>query len=282
MIHTVLQVAAVFGTFALLELLLGRFPFKGVARHDDHLDLAAFSQASLLVGPIVVWCTAQLTQGWLPAAAGVLADLPWWGKIAAFLVFEDLVQYTWHRASHTAWLWPLHKFHHTPEYMGVRIVWRNSFLYDLLMPNFWTAGILVYLGMGDVYFWYCGAKMVVQMGAHSTVCWDAPLYRIRWLHPVMWVVERVIVTPAFHHAHHAATQDDGIGHYQGNYGNLMALWDVLFGTARITRRYPGAYGLGLAPGEQADPWHVLMFYPLSRPTAGPAVPQSLVEPRTAA
>ena len=31
-------------------------------------------------------------------------------------------------------------------------------------------------------------------------------------------------------------QDDGIGHYTGNYGNLLFIWDIIFGTARITRR----------------------------------------------
>lgn len=264
MIHTALQVAAIFGAYAFLEALLGRFPHKAISKRDHHLDLAAFSQASLLVGPTIVFCTAFLTRSLIPSAAGALADLPWWAKAAAFLVFEDMVQYGWHRASHTPLMWRLHKFHHTADYMGVRIVWRNSFLYDLMMPNFWTAGVLVYLGMGDVYTWYVAAKLIVQMGAHSTVRWDEPMYRVRWLHPLAWIVERVIVTPATHYAHHAATQDDGIGHYQGNYGNFLFLWDVLFGSARITRRYPAAFGVPLAPGEKPDAWHVLMFYPLSR------------------
>ena len=37
--------------------------------------------------------------------------------------------------------------------------------------------------------------------------------------------------------------DDGIGHYKGNFGNLLFVWDVLFGTAQITRRYPAKVGL---------------------------------------
>ena len=37
-------------------------------------------------------------------------------------------------------------------------------------------------------------------------------------------------------------------HYKGNFGNLLFFWDVLFGTAKITRRYPETYGVeNLAP-----------------------------------
>ena len=43
--------------------------------------------------------------------------------------------------------------------------------------------------------------------------------------------------------YYALMQDGGIGHTIGNYGNLLFLWDVVFGTAHFTRRYPPAYGL---------------------------------------
>ena len=43
-------------------------------------------------------------------------------------------------------------------------------------------------------------------------------------------------------------REDGVTHYKGNYGNLLFFWDVLFGTAKITRRYPKTYGIeGMEP-----------------------------------
>ena len=59
----------------------------------------------------------------------------------------------------------------------------------------------------------------------------------------MWVVERLISTPATHHAHHGRHKSDPAVNYKGNYGNLLFFWDVLFGTARITRTYPQSYGV---------------------------------------
>jgi sterol desaturase/sphingolipid hydroxylase (fatty acid hydroxylase superfamily) len=93
--------------------------------------------------------------------------------------------------------------------------------------------------------------MTVIYGAHSDIRWDAPLYKIKWLSPIMWVVERTISTPATHAAHHGKHADDGVTNYKGNYGNLLFFWDVLFGTAKITRRYPEKMGVENLPETSA-------------------------------
>ena len=123
-----------------------------------------------------------------------------------------------------------------------------------MMPGIWLSGVLIYLGLGWVYAGYIVVKLAVITGAHSDLAWDRPLYRIAWLSPVMWLVERTISTPATHHAHHGRHASDPAVHYKGNYGNLLFFWDVLFGTARITRTYPTSYGVENLPatslGEQ--------------------------------
>ena len=106
--------------------------------------------------------------------------------------------------------------------------------------------------------------MAVIIGAHSEARWDEKLYRIPALRPLMWVLERTISTPATHFAHHALTNKDGIGHYTGNFGNLLFFWDVLFGTAKITRQYPADFGLADDRRHGAERWHVQVFYPLFR------------------
>jgi len=78
----------------------------------------------------------------------------------------------------------------------------------------------------------------------------------------MWVLERTVSTPATHWAHHALSNEDGIGHYTGNFGNLLFLWDIVFGTAHITRQYPAQVGLkdDLLFGKER--WFVELLYPL--------------------
>jgi sterol desaturase/sphingolipid hydroxylase (fatty acid hydroxylase superfamily) len=131
--------------------------------------------------------------------------------------------------------------------------------YYLLMPGLWFSGALIYLGLGWVYAFYLVIKMTVIYGAHSDVRWDERLYRIKWLSPLMWLVERVISTPATHSAHHGKFASDDATFYKGNYGNLLFFWDVLFGTARITRRYPERMGVEkLEPMSAAEQ----LFWPL--------------------
>jgi sterol desaturase/sphingolipid hydroxylase (fatty acid hydroxylase superfamily) len=181
--------------------------------------------------------------------------------ILILLLADDLTQYLWHRASHTPLLWPLHRAHHSAAYMSVRVVYRNNAFYYAMMPGLWISSALFYLGFGQVYAIYFVVKMLVIIGAHCAVRWDEPLYKVRALHPLMWLLERTISTPATHYAHHAITMDDGVGHYKGNYGNLLFFWDVLFGTALITRKFPAAVGLQDDITYGKENWLAELFFP---------------------
>jgi sterol desaturase/sphingolipid hydroxylase (fatty acid hydroxylase superfamily) len=184
--------------------------------------------------------------------------------LLTLLLADDLTQYWWHRLSHTSRFWPLHRAHHSASYMSVRVVYRNNAFYYAMMPGLWLSGLLIFLGFGWVYVGYAIVKVTVIIGAHSSVRWDEKLYQWPVTRPLMWVLERTISTPATHYAHHALTQDDGVGHYTGNFGNLLFLWDIIFGTAHITRRYPAEYGLADDREYGHEPWATQFLYPIFR------------------
>lgn len=259
-----LAVLALFIVFGLIELWRRRFFSPLASREDNRLDIAAAVFLPLLIIPLILLATEKLGAHFAPQHRDALAAWPLWAKLLTLLVADDLTQYFWHRLSHTSWMWPFHRAHHAAPYMGVRVVYRNNFFYYLFMPGLWASGALVYLGFGWAYVGYSIVKLTVIIGAHSEARWDEKLYRIRALHPLMWLVERTISTPATHFAHHALSQRDGIGHYTGNYGNLLFFWDVLFGTAHITRRYPPDFGLPDDRRHGAEFWFVQVFYPLFR------------------
>jgi sterol desaturase/sphingolipid hydroxylase (fatty acid hydroxylase superfamily) len=259
-----IALAAIIVAFAALELASGRHKDFGATRDDTKLELFMFLSLVGLSQPLIFAITGKLCEWVMPAQRNAWADWPWWAMAGVLLLADDLTQYAWHRVSHTPLLWPLHRAHHTAHYMSIRVTYRNNFFYYLMMPGLWASGVLIYLGFGTVYLVYIVVKLTVILGAHSAVRWDEPLYRIKWLHPLAWLLERTISTPATHWAHHALTNDDGIGHYKGNFGNLLFVWDMLFGTAKITRRYPARVGLqdDLVYGKER--WYVEMFYPLLR------------------
>lgn len=215
---------------------------------DAWVELIGSPVLLLLTQPFILFAAYSLMAMAFPQSAGSWAGIPILAQVLLLLVFDDMAQYWWHRTSHSVpWLYNLHRAHHSGEYMSVRIVFRNNIFYYLTMPSLWFSGALIYLGLGMVYVPYVIIKQLVIMGSHSDVRWDAPLYKIKWLSPIMWVIERTISTPSTHSAHHGKHKADGVTNYKGNFGNLLFFWDVLFGTAKITRRYPDEIGIENLP-----------------------------------
>ena len=261
--------SVIFFVFLSLEMLLKRTHFKGLGWHNHIIDAWSLIQASVVVGPIIAFGTAALA-GWIfPESKDMLIDTPYWLQFVAFLFFEDMVQYWWHRSAHTYnVLWPLHRVHHSAPYLGIKIWLRNGFFYVLLMPNLWFASSLIYAGFGKVYLFYTLLKMTVSAAAHSEVRWDRFMYRYKFFKPFAWILERTISTPATHFAHHALNEGDGIGNLNGNFGNLLFFWDVLFGTALISRQYPSAFGIQEEIDLGTEHWRVQLFYPIFRTKRG--------------
>lgn len=245
----IIIVLGIYLAFMIAELMFSNlFAKKGQTRDDAVLEVVGTSILLGLTQPAILLMSTFLMQAFFPQWHGALANINIFAAIALFLVFDDMMQYWWHRLAHsTPWLYNLHRAHHNAAYMSVRLVYRNNIFYYLTMPAIWFSGALIYLGLGWVYAGYIIVKLTVIIASHSDLAWDRPLYKIRWLSPVMWVVERTISTPSTHHAHHGKYKDDGITNYKGNYGNLLFFWDVLFGTAKITRRFPNQFGVENLP-----------------------------------
>jgi sterol desaturase/sphingolipid hydroxylase (fatty acid hydroxylase superfamily) len=250
--------------FATMEVVSRRYKNTVHATSNDtKLELLMFLSLLAITQPLAILVTSKLGAWLTPQLKGWLSDWPWWAMVGLLILVDDLSQYWWHRLSHTPLLWPLHRAHHSAEYMSIRVTFRNNFFYYLMMPGLWFAGALLYLGVGGiVYALYVVFKLFVILGAHSAWRWDEPLYRVPALRPVMWVLERTISTPATHWAHHAITNADGIGHYKGNFGNLLFIWDLIFGSAHITRKYPEKVGLIDDRLFGQERWYHQMFYPL--------------------
>jgi sterol desaturase/sphingolipid hydroxylase (fatty acid hydroxylase superfamily) len=268
----------IFAVFAAVEIRRRRFNSADASREDLRLDIVVFITFPLVIVPAISFAAQALGTAHFLAWHNAWAHWPWWQQVLVLILADDLTQYWWHRLSHTSLMWPFHRAHHSAAYMGVRVVYRNNFFYYAAMPGLWLSAALVYLGFGPVYLAYAIVKMAVIVGAHSEARWDEPLYRIRALRPLAWLLERTISTPATHFAHHALRQDDGIGHYRGNYGNLLFLWDVIFGTALITRRYPPAFGLPDDRRHGSESWYVQYLYPLFRSKRAESVLSGLPMP----
>lgn len=244
-----IAILCVFIAFGILEAVRqGFFNKKGEVPGDKPVEIITLLILSIGIQPAVLFTSGWLALQFLPQYKDALIGIHWAWAFLLLLVVDDMTQYWWHRTCHRVnWLYKLHRPHHNSHYISIRLVYRNALLYYVLLPGLWTSGVMIYLGLGWVYAIYFTIKMTIITAAHCDVPWDEPLYKIKWLSPLMWLVERTISTPSTHSLHHGRYASDPNTNYKGNYGNMLFFWDVLFGTAVITRGRPEAYGLEHLP-----------------------------------
>lgn len=243
----------------ILEFSLGLYE-KRWSKNERLLDIFSFILGPVIIGPLVALFSLKFLPLIIPQFKDIFAWVPFvWGFLI-IAVADDLTQYWYHRLHHQIpWLWRFHRTHHSASYMGMAMASRQNIIYTIFFSQIYLTAILVYLGLGFPAIFVRAIKTLITLFAHSSIPWDKPFYRYKFLHPVAWVIERVISTPATHHAHHAASTDDGIGYYKGNFGNMFFIWDVIFGTAHITRQFPKAYGISHYEG---DEWYAQLLWPI--------------------
>ncbi|MCB9762200.1 MAG: sterol desaturase family protein [Alphaproteobacteria bacterium] len=226
---TAVQVAAL----GWMELRFPRTPGRPFLRDRGALQDAAHGALLLLatkaLEPVVGAAVPVLGPGiwpsaWSPFAQGLL-----------YLALVDLLEYGRHRLMHTwAWLWPIHAIHHDIDALHASRKHRFHVGEALVRAALITAPVALLGAPVALATVQVLALNMVGYPAHASVDWRLP----GWLH-------RALVTPDVHHLHH----DSRRAVHDSNYGALLPVWDVLFGTfTEPSRRSVGRYGVeGPAP-----------------------------------
>jgi sterol desaturase/sphingolipid hydroxylase (fatty acid hydroxylase superfamily) len=195
-------------------------------------DIAYGLTQPLLVpaGIAVALVVGVLSLAWLPGLAvrPLVDTLPSGLRTVLAVVLFDLVSYWAHRCSHEVpLLWRFHAVHHSTVHLDWISGLRNHpFDGALLAPPFVfliSAGFSPELAGGLAV-----VQIVTGLFLHANVRW-----RWRPLH-------RVVITPEFHHWHHANEANA----HNSNYSIFLPVWDLLFGTYFMPAgRRPSVYGV---------------------------------------
>lgn len=219
--------------FVLLEWVFPRVrPEQGPLSPGWKLDLAYFGVNHLLIGGFLVVSThfAHDYFAWAisPSLQAHVVALPAIVRFVLVILAADAVEYISHRAYHEVpWLWRIHAVHHSPEHMD----WLSGSRLHFLEPLATRALVLVpivLLGFPqDTIFAYLIFISVQSVLIHSNFKMN-----VGWL-------RYVIVTPQFHHWHHASDAEA----IDKNYAAHTPLFDMLGGTWHLPKdRWPVKYG----------------------------------------
>ncbi len=222
---------------------------------------------ALAAAPVI----AQLVLDSLPGGAtpGSMAPLTWGTRALATLVIVltlDFCTYWTHRLHHeTGILWPFHAVHHSAEVMTPLTVHRKHPVYiviSMLIRGFILGsvqGVMLYLFVGEVDLLTIGSvnagyfifNIVGSNLRHSHI----------WLSYGM-VLEHILISPAQHQIHHSSN----VKHYNKNYGEVFAIWDMMFGTLYVPKSYEDLdYGLANAHGTKIEQPHPTLYAAMLHP-----------------
>jgi len=149
----------------------------------------------------------------------------WLGWTLLFLL-TDLVWYWYHRLAHEINLfWAVHVVHHQSEDFNYTVSARITVFQAIIRCGFWS--VLPLLGFP--------AEMITVFllihGLYPFFIHTQTIGKLGWL-------EYILVTPSHHRVHHSSNPE----YLDKNYGDVLIIWDKLFGTF-IEEKAAPQYGL---------------------------------------
>jgi sterol desaturase/sphingolipid hydroxylase (fatty acid hydroxylase superfamily) len=215
------------GLLGIAERLAPRRPgpMKRRLRWFANFSLTALNIVVLSVLPIgfIGAATFAANSGFgLLNATGAAAAI----AIPTTLLARSFISFAIHWLSHKLpWLWRLHRVHHLDTELDVSTTVRihpAEFIVQLALG----LPVVMLLGLSPwVLMAYELADVAVTLFSHANIRLPRSIER---------ALRYVIVTPELHRVHHSAEQPET----DSNFGAVLPLWDLVFGTFRTQTMVP--------------------------------------------
>ena len=198
-----------------------------------------------------------LALSWQAPRAPAMFGLPLSAQIVAGIVLLDFsAGYVAHRALHLfPFLWRFHRIHHSDDFVDVTTTYRTH-----PVETVWRFLFVI------IPVWVLGipAQAVAIQRLISATNGIFEHGNIRLWKPLDRVLSMFWVTPNVHKIHHSRE----LAETNSNFGNVLTLYDRLFGTFTASDRAPSVdYGLDDADPERLGSFGGLLSMPFERTAA---------------
>ena len=222
--------------FAVLLVVEKRFPYMKLSKDElkksFKTNTGAFLVNNIIMSVLSISSLIIVASNY--SHYGVLGNmddgpLKW---VLSFILF-DFAVYVWHRLGHKyEFLWRFHKIHHSDKSYHVTTGLRFHVL-DQLLEVVVKCFCVILFGVP--------ASIVV-------VCEVVRMFFVLFHHgnftfPGEKSLSYAIITPSLHRAHHSTLREE----HDSNYGIVLSIWDMIFGTRK--ELVPANIGLELIEAE---------------------------------
>jgi len=198
-----------------VEILISNWQQKNYYKTQDTLCTIGLLAGNIIVAfsikGLILALHFYLYQYKIFELSGMLPLWLFW--ILTFVVI-DLVFYIYHRMSHRIrFLWAIHLSHHSSEEMNFAVSFRQAWFGPVSKIPFFM--LLPILGFDPT--------IIAAAGVISTL-WG--IVGHTQIIGKLGFIEWVFNTPSHHRVHHGSNKQ----YIDKNYGNLLIIWDRMFGT----------------------------------------------------
>ena len=199
----------------LVEVLFSSFYNKSLYKKEDTLCTVGLLTGNVLMVFGLKGATLALHFYLFQFKLINLSELmPVWALWITTFVMIDFVFYIYHRISHRVnFLWAIHMSHHSSEEMNFAVSFRQAWFGPISkIPFFMTMPLIGF-----------DPTIIAVAGVISTL-WGIVGHTqiVGKLGPLEWIFN----TPSHHRVHHGSNSQ----YIDKNYGNLLIIWDRIFGT----------------------------------------------------
>ena len=199
----------------LVETLISGLNKKSLYKYKDTLCTSGLLLGNIIMGFAIKGTTLGLHIFLYQFRIFDLGNvIPLWAMWIMTFILIDFVFYIYHRFSHRVrFLWAIHMSHHSSEEMNFAVSMRQAWLGPISKIPFFV--ILPILGLDPTIIAVAGVISTLWgVVGHTQV--------VGKLGPL----ELILNTPSHHRVHHGANPE----YIDKNYGNLLIIWDRMFGT----------------------------------------------------
>ncbi|BAV09005.1 Sterol desaturase/sphingolipid hydroxylase, fatty acid hydroxylase superfamily [Filimonas lacunae] len=139
---------------------------------------------------------------------------PHWYTWVLLFLFTDLVWYWYHRLAHEMNIfWAVHVVHHQSEDFNFTVAARITIFQAVVRSLFWS--VLPLIGFPPEMI----TLFLLIHGLYPFFTHTQTIGKLGW-------IEYLFVTPSHHRVHHSSNEE----YLDKNYGDVLIIWDKLFGT----------------------------------------------------
>jgi sterol desaturase/sphingolipid hydroxylase (fatty acid hydroxylase superfamily) len=184
------------------------------------------------------------------------ANLPYIAQLGILLLCHSFLQYWTHRLGHfVPLLWSWHRVHHTDTALDATTGLRHHPFEGLLNYPIFFLPLIILSPSASVMLAYILVSTFFALFTHMSPDWLPPR--------IDNILAKIVMTPRLHQLHHSTWQPET----DTNYGNVLVIWDQLFGTYRRalpTPRHGFALGLEEVPAHKAQDPLLMIVSPFVR------------------